>query len=185
MRSAAAACVLILIAGCGGGELTLTEYAEQVEDNTNAMYQTLEELTRDVAFEAMTVEDVKHVYGGVATAFNSLNDGLEDIEPPGDVAELHAAALGMSAELAASGDAFASLTEDIETEDELAKLFSSPEARAVDAAQEKIVAFCLERQAEFDATVDRERFADTPWIPPNMQEVVLVAFGCEALEGGD
>ncbi len=185
MRNRLAACVLVIIAGCGGGELTLTEYAEQVEGNTTAMYQTLEELTRDVAFEALTVEDVQEVYGGVATAFNRLNDGLEDIEPPADLAELHASALGLSTELAAAGDAFASLTDDVESEDELAELFSSPEARAVDTAQEKMVSFCLERQAEFDATADREAFADTPWIPPEMQEVVLVAFGCEQGTNGD
>ena len=100
------------------------------------------------------------------------------IEPPANAAELHTAALGMSAELATTGDAFARLAEDVETEDELPELFSSPEARAVDAAQEKIVASCLDRQTEFDATAEREAFADTPWIPPEMQEVVLVAFGC-------
>ena len=181
-----AACLVLVVAGCGGGELTLTEYAEQVEESTTALYRTLDELTLDVAFEAPTVEDVQDVYGGAATAFNRLHEGLEAIDPPADVDELHTAALALAADLAVAGDAFARLTEDVESEDEMGRLFSSPEALAFDAAQDKIVTFCLDRQAEFDATADRERFADTPWIPPDMQEVVLVAFGCEAQgSGGD
>ena len=175
-----AACIVLVVAGCGGSEPTLAEYAEQIEETTTALYRTLDELTLDVTLEEATVEQVQVVYAGAADAFKRLYEGLEAIEPPSDIAELHAASLVMAADLAAAGDAFARLTEDVETEDELGPLFSSPEARAVGAAQNKIIAFCLDRQAEFDATADRERFADSPWIPPEMQEVILVAFGCDA-----
>ena len=181
MRSrVAAACVVLMVGGCGGGEPTLTEYAEQVEETTTALYGTLDELTLDVTFEEATVEQVQLVYAGAAAAFNRLYEGLEAIEPPSDLFELHAASLVLAADLVATGDAFARLTEEVDTEDELGPLFSGPEARAVGAAQDKIIAFCLDRQAEFDATADRERFAGSPWIPPEMQEVVLVAFGCDA-----
>ena len=64
-------------------------------------------------------------------------------------------------------------------------LLDSPEAKALEVATAGMIGFCLERQAEFDATADREVFADTAWIPAEMQEVVLVAFGCESLDGGD
>jgi hypothetical protein len=37
---------------------------------------------------------------------------------------------------------------------------------------------CEEFRANIDATADREVFADTPWIPGNMKEVVEVTFRC-------
>ena len=35
----------LLVAGCGGGEMTLSEYAAEVEDLTTSLYQTLDDLT--------------------------------------------------------------------------------------------------------------------------------------------
>lgn len=180
----AAACVVLIAASCGGRQLTLTEYAEQVEGHTTTLYQTLDTLTTEGTFEAPTVDETQAVYTGLAAAFHRLSDGLEAVEPPQDVAELHSAALAMATSLTAAGDAFAQRALDVETEAELSELFESPEAHEVEGAVEKMVTFCLERQAEFDATADREVFADTPWIPPEMQEVVLVAFGCETAGSG-
>jgi hypothetical protein len=174
-----------MVASCGGSELTLTEYAEQIEGHTTALFLTLDDLTAEGTFAAPTVAEVQDVYSGVAAAFHRLLDGLREVEPPQDVAELHAESLEMAARLAAAGDAMALRAEAVESPDELGALFDSPEAGAVEAASEEIITFCLQRQAEFDATADREAFADTPWIPPEMQEVILVAFGCEMGAGGD
>ncbi len=179
MRSlVVATCVVLLVAACGG-EPTLSEYAEQVETHTTELFRTLDELTIEGTFEAPTVEEIQAVYRGVAAAFHRLRDGLEDVAAPEDLAELHTAALEMAGRLVDAGDALALRTEEVETEAEMGQLFDGPEARAVESASQEIITFCLERQAEFDATADREAFADTPWIPPEMQEVVLVAFGCE------
>lgn len=178
-KRAAAVCVVLLIASCGGSEPTVSEYAEEVEGHTTELFGTLEELTMDGTFASPTVEEVQTVYRGMAAAFHRLHDGLEDVEAPGDLAELHAAALEMSARLVDAGDALAQRTEAVQTEAEFEDLFNSPEVQAVEAVRVELITFCLERQAEFDATADREAFADTPWIPPEMQEVVLVAFGCE------
>ncbi len=175
----AATCLVLLAAGCGDSEPTVREYAEQVETHTTELFGTLDELTIQGTLTSPTVEEIQSVYRGLAAAFHDLHDGLEDVEPPGDLAELHSAALEMSARLVDAGDALAQRTEAVQTEAELDELFNSPEARAVEAARVEMITFCLERQAEFDATSDREAFADTPWIPPEMQEVVLVAFGCE------
>lgn len=179
MRSTVAAiCLALLVASCGG-KPTLTEYADEVEVLTTTMFRTLDDLTAEGTFAAPTVEEVQAVYSGVAAAFHGLLDGLQGLEPPRDLAELHTAALEMATGLTTAGDAFALRAEDVETEDELGLLFESPEAFAVEAARDEMITFCQERQAEFDATADREVFADAPWIPSEMQEVVLVAFGCE------
>ena len=51
------------------------------------------------------------------------------------------------------------------------------EARAVDAES---LAICDAAQASIDATQDRDAFSDTPWIPPEMKEVIEVTFKCRA-----
>ena len=38
---------------------------------------------------------------------------------------------------------------------------------------------CSDFQAELDATEERGVFADTPWIPGELKEVVEVVLGCE------
>jgi hypothetical protein len=174
----------LVVASCGGGELTLTEYAQQVEGLTTTMYQKLDDLTIEAPSEPPTLEDLQAVYRGAATAYRGLLDGLQALEPPREAAELHTAALDLATRLTTAGEAFARRVEDVETEDELTLLFASPEALAAEAAAEEIVGFCQARQAELDATADREVLADVPWIPPEMQEVVLVAFGCETEERG-
>jgi hypothetical protein len=186
---ALAACLVIVVASCGGGELTLTEYAEEVEGLTTTMYRTLNDLTAELAAkvqppEVPTAEDIQTLYAAVAAAYRDLLGGLEAIDPPKEVAELHTDSLDIMTRLAAAQEAFARRATEVETENELSLLWETPEFLAAESAQEEIVAFCQAAQARFDATADREVFADAPWIPPEMQEVVLVAFGCETEVGG-
>jgi hypothetical protein len=74
---AAVTCLVLAAASCGGGELTLSEYAEEVEGLTTNMYRTLENLT--ITGEDGTevpVEAAQAVYHGAAAAFRELLDGL-------------------------------------------------------------------------------------------------------------
>jgi hypothetical protein len=130
------------------------------------------------------VEDAQAVYDGAAAAFRQLLDGLQAVEPPDEVAELHTVSLDIMTRLTAAQEAFARRAEDYETGDDWDLLYETPEARAVNAIQEEMIAFCQARQAQFDATADREVLADVPWIPSEMQEVVTVLFGCGTEQGG-
>jgi hypothetical protein len=180
----AATCLAFLVTGCGG-ELTLTEYAEQVEGLTTTMYGTIDELTAQFASETPTVEELQTGYTAAAAAYRDLHQGLQELDPPEETVDLHNAAVDLAANLASAGEDFARRVQEIETEDQLRALFASPEGRAARAAEDNIVAFCRERQAELDATADREPLSDVPWIPREMKEVVLVAFGCDAPDSND
>ena len=184
-RVVAAAICSALLASCGSGDVTLTEYIGEVEALTNAMYGQLDRVSTEVASAPVTVEDIQVAYTQAAAAFREFSDGLTTLEPPPEVAETHDAALGMAASLAGAGEAFAARADLIEGEQELDQLFAGPEGQALQAAEQEIVAFCRARQAEFDATADREGLSDAPWIPSEMKEVVLVAFGCDRAEQGD
>jgi hypothetical protein len=84
----------------------------------------------------------------------------------------------------AAEEAYARRVGKVETAEEWDLLEETPEALAVSAVHEEMIAFCRARQAQFDATADREVFADVPWIPSEMQEVVTVLFGCGTEQGG-
>lgn len=177
-------CLVLTVVGCGGGELTLTEYAEQVEGLTTTMYATIDDLTAELEAKvqtpaSLTAEYLDTAYGGMATAFRELRNGLEAIDAPQDLAEMHDVSVEIMTRLTAASEAFARRARAVESEDQMRQLWDSPEARALEAAQFEIVEFCQSRQTELDATAEREGFAEVPWIPPEMQEVVRVAFGCD------
>jgi hypothetical protein len=174
---------VLIAASCGGNELSLTEYAEQVEGLTTTMYGTLGDLGAELASEAPTVEGYQTFFDGQAAAYRELLDGLQAIEPPKGYAELHAVSVDIMARLTVAQEALSRRADDIETMDELSLLPDSPELLAADAARNEIIEFCQAMQAHFDATAARDAFVDVPWIPSELQEVVVIAFGCE-IEGG-
>ena len=40
---------------------------------------------------------------------------------------------------------------------------------------------CAEFQAKLDATAERGTFADAPWVPTKLQEIVDYGLGCDSL----
>ena len=58
-------------------------------------------------------------------------------------------------------------------------LSASPEMAAYRASMAEGKQACADFQAELDATVERGVFADTPWIPSELKEVVDIVLGCD------
>jgi hypothetical protein len=95
------------------------------------------------------------------------------IDPPEQIADLHAlffrelpiADLAARASIAADWD----------------ELFESPEMAAYRDALAADDQVCADFQTKLDATAEREAFADAPWIPNELKEIVDYALGCSAL----
>ncbi len=168
-----------LLVGCGGDDVTFAEYIGEVEVITNTMYERIDAVTIRMSVESPTVENIKAAYRDAADAFRDLSEGLGSLEPPPEAAATHASAVEFADELMSASRTFSERVNQVGTEAELDQLFMSPDAEAFFEAQNQIVAFCQEQQAELDAEADREGLADVPWIPPEMKEVVLAAFGCD------
>ena len=173
-----AICLVLVVVGCGGGELTLAEYAEEAEELINTMIQRIDDLDAERDSGVPTVESTKAYFVERMAARHGFLDEFKALEPPEEAAEMHAMGLDMTTQLTASEDALAQVAYDIETADELSSLWETPEGQAAGALDEEAIAFCDDAQAQFDATADRQTFADFPWIPPELQEVVVVFFGC-------
>jgi len=177
-------CTTLVIASCGNGEITMNDYAAQVEELLTAMNSTVDALDADNAAQTPTVDDARAFWESKVAARRDFIDGLDSIEPPDEAVEMHAAATGIITRLAAADEAVADLVAAMETEAELSLLLTTPEFLATEAVDETAIAMCLGAQAEFDSTADREVFGDVPWIPSELQEVVLIHFGCTKAERG-
>ncbi len=173
---------MVLVSSCGGGEMSLTEYVEAVNDiNGRAMLQYQEMVLANpqgaviVADRAQlndfTPHDLQVALERTVEIQAEALEATAAIEPPQQIADLHylffkslpLEALAVRAGTAADWD----------------ELSESPEMEAYRDALVKDIRVCVDFQARLDATAERGAFANTPWIPSEMKEIVDVVLGCD------
>jgi hypothetical protein len=103
------------------------------------------------------------------------NEFIDLGEPPDQIAELHAAIVDWHA---GAIDVERALVARAGQVSSWAELERSAELAAYNAKGEEGLVVCRELQAKLDATEGRAVFADTPWIPSEMKEVVDAVLGC-------
>jgi hypothetical protein len=164
------------VSGCGG-ELSLTEYAAELESAAAEMNARLDELDAEVS-GSLDLEQVKRYANERVAARNAFVDVLEGLDPPSEVSDLHESALRIIGRLTDAESALADYVNELESATDLDTVWSTPLGVAARSADQESVALCLAAQAEFDNTEERTALAEVPWIPPELKEVVTVAFGC-------
>ena len=172
-----AICLFLMMANCGG-DLTLAEYAEESERLIVTMNRVIDDLDVERESNIPTVESIQAYFNAKIAARHELLDGFQTLGPPEDGVEMHAVALELLTKLTAAEEAFARRVAAVESVDELSLLEDTPEFLAMEAIDDESVALCQAAQADFDATADRQIFADYPWISPELQEIVVVFLGC-------
>lgn len=179
MRRLIAAVVVagLALSACGGGP-SLTEYAPELESAVAEMNGQLDRL--DVEMSATNdLEQIKGFANERVAARYEFVSVLEDLEPPSNVSDLHVTALSIMSRLADAEASLAAYVNELDSLADTEDIWSTPlgvAARSVDA---EAVELCLAAQAELD-TSERSELAGVPWIPPELKEVVVVAFGCVA-----
>jgi hypothetical protein len=179
-----AICLAVLIAGCGDGELTLNEYAVQMEELVTTMNREIDALDAGQASMITTVDGIQDYFEQKLASRHEFLESYQAIAPPEDAAEMHAVALDIVTKLIEAEEALALRAERIESPAEWSDLWIGEEAQAFATVDEEAVAICQTAQAQMDSTTDREVFGDVPWIPSELQEVVLVFFGCTKADRG-
>lgn len=172
--------MVLLLASCGGGRMSLSGYATAVEDLTTTMNSRLDEI--DVIFDRseVSVDEVRQYAGDRMAARNAFLDGLEQLNPPEEAEPLHAAALNIIRALVAAEQEVADLafaTDDVAT---ISGLWDSPTGQAARAVDAQVVELCVAAESALNSTRERQALAGMPWIPSELQEVVEVTFGCRA-----
>jgi hypothetical protein len=168
----------VILVACGGGSLTVSEYAAQAEELVAVLEARFESLDTEWESQAPTVEGARRYWDGRLAVRAEFLEGVQALDPPYGVADLHAAALDVFGRIAEADRALAARVATFETVTEHWQWVDTPEGQASEAVLEDVFALCRASQAEFDATKNRESLKDVPWIPSEMTEVVSVAFGC-------
>jgi hypothetical protein len=173
----------LLLCGCGGDgdEMSLTDYVDRV----NAIAERASQQGAELIAEQAQVEDFtpQHLQAGLERGLREIRIPLQAdadaIEPPEQVAELHHLMWGWHARFLPIEEALAARAATAaDTAADWEALSDSPEMAAYRAAIAEGKQVCTDFQAKLDATADRGTFADTPWIPGEMKEVVEAVLGC-------
>lgn len=186
-------CVALLVGGCSSGEMSLTEYVDELNAIFEQGIERYEGVVASPQGLVLIVGQGEHLgfadQGAQLTDFtpNDLHVALEQvaqiqtealeaaaaIDPPEQVEDLHALYFRELpiAQLAARASTAADWEE----------LSESPEMAAYRNALAADNQVCADFQAKLDATADRGVFADTPWLPDELTEIVDYALGCASL----
>lgn len=172
----------LLFGGCGGDEMSLTEYVERINAVAESAGQTATELFTDAAQVTDFTPQIlaSGLERGLREIRVPLQEGVDGIEPPEQVAEIHFFMWDWHARFISIEEALAAragTTED--TEEGWEALSESPEMAAYRDAIAEGRQVCNEFQAKLDATAERGVFSDVPWLPSELTEVVVAALGCE------
>lgn len=186
-------CISVVSVGCGGGEMSLTDYIQEINaifDRGIEQYEPLATSSeglvlivgqgshlgiadQGVQLTDFTPQDLHVALERVAEIQAEALDAAAAIEPPEQIADLH--------ELYFRELPIAELAVRAGTAADWYELSESAEMAAYRAALAADNQVCADFQAKLDATADRGVFADTPWIPAELKETVNYALGCDSL----
>ena len=174
---AVVAALSLLASACSPSPMSLSEYAEEVEVLVRTMNQRIDDGEATAQAEG-TLEAARTYANERLASRHDFLDGFASLTPPDEVADLHDAAFDIVTRLAAAESVLVEIVMEAESVAEAAAVWDTPEGEAFRAIDAEARAICAAAQADIDATQHREVFGDTPWIPPEMKEVVEVTLRC-------
>lgn len=173
--------LVVTLAACGGGGPTVSAYAEQAEGLVKVMEAGFSSLDADWEATAPTVEGAARYWDGRLAIRADFLAGVRALDVPDEVADLHAQALDVFDRITAADEALAARVATFDAVTEHWQWTDTVEGRAADAVLEEVFAFCRVSQDRFDDTGQDEGFGAGPWLSPQVEETVKVAFGCPPL----
>jgi hypothetical protein len=178
MRALLISLLAIALAACGSGELSLTDYAAEVESMVAEMESRFATIDAEWESEPPTVERASDYWDDRLEIRNDFLEFVEALNPPEEIVEMHRAAIEVFTRITDADVALSVRAAEYETLESHWQWADTPEGQAADAVLADVFAFCRDSQDEFDATREREELEELAWIPAEMKEVVRVAFGC-------
>jgi hypothetical protein len=170
---------LSVLSACSG-DPSLTEYASELESAVAEMNGRLDELDAELS-EPPDLDQVRRYANERVAARYTFVGVLEELEPPSEVSDLHDVAQEVMGRLAEAESALADYVNNVDSAMGVDDFWATPLGVAARTADQESIDLCLAAQGELD-TSERSEFAGVPWIPPELKEVVVVAFGCIADE---
>jgi len=177
-RASVGICVTVIVvaSGCGGGDMSLSEYVDEM-NTIGARIAQQSEVVFAEAEQIATPSDVNAMMERVQPLRIEVLEGFEGLDPPEQVADLHRLISDWMAKIILAEEALAARASTVAGWEEFSQ---SSEMTAYRATLVEGKTVCTDFQAKLDATAARDVFADTPWIPGELKEVVDAALGCES-----
>ena len=180
-------CLVLMVAACGGGEMSLTEYVERINAVVNRASEQYFDLVASPQGEVLVAEgtrltdfapqDLQAALERVREIEAEFEEAVDVIKPPEPVANFHDLLFDFDDNFITAQEALATRAGTAADWEELSE---SPAMAAYRAALAEDKQECVDSEAELNAIAERrEIFADTPWIPGELKEIFEVALGCE------
>lgn len=171
----------LVVVACSGRGISLTEYVDRL-NAVGAEASARGEALADQAAQTIdfTPQDLQALLGLAGEIRTDVQEAVEAIEPPEQIADLHDEIFGWHARFIAIESDLAERAGTAEdTDADWTALSESPEMTAYRTAIAEGEQICADFQSKLDATARRGAFPDVPWLPSEMTEVVEAVLGCE------
>ncbi len=178
--------LILVVAACSSGEVSLTDYVERINAAVDRAAQQYFDLVGSPQGEVLVAEAVQlnsFAPQDLQTALEHIREieaGVEEavnaIEPPSEVADLHHLLFDFDSGFISAQEALAVRAGTAQSWEELSE---TPEMAAYRYALTADKQQCADTQTEMNAIAERrDVFADTPWIPGDLKDVVEAVLGC-------
>jgi hypothetical protein len=174
--------VIVVAGGCGGNEMSLTEYVERLNAITDPAIQKGAELIAEA--EQITDLTPQRLQAGLEFGLREirvpLQGGADAIEPPEPIADLHYLMWDWHSKLIFIEEALATRAGTAaNTAADWEALSESPEMAAYRAVLTEGKQVCSDFQAELDARAEGGGFAIDSWLAADLEEIGNTVLGCE------
>jgi hypothetical protein len=175
--------IALLVSACGSGEMTLSQYVDRLNvilARTVAQGEELAAssvgavLNEGAQLSDFTLQDLQIALERVEEIERDLGEALDGLEPPEAATDFHNRYF--DTRFSSAREALAARASIAETWEELSE---TPEMAAYRTAVSQDKQTCIEFQADMDATGGRQAFADMPWLPNDLKEVVIALLSCD------
>ena len=176
---------LVVAGGCGGGEMSVAEYAERFNDITataGQQYAQFAALPQGQVLIAegeqlydFTPQDLQIGLERIGQIESEILESAAAIDPPEEVAEFHSLYFALSPYTGARE----ALAARAGTAADWEELSATPEMAAYRAAIAADKEACLDFIATVEDRRERSVFADTPWVPKELTEAIESVLGCD------
>ena len=153
--------------------MSLTEYVDRLNAVNDELNQRAEFLISDLE-GSTTPLDVAVTMSRMAALRIESVQAAEALDPPEQIAGLHQLFVSWEKRLLPIEEALAARAGVVAGWEELFAELADYRSALVEGKQG-----CIEFQARLDATADRGVFADEPWIPNALGEIVAARLGCD------
>lgn len=168
-----------LLAACGSSEPAMPEYGERLNEIVDTYSADAEAAWVEfIAVSDPALEDLRKLFDRDVVTRRAVEEAFLDLDPPGEIADVHDLLVEW---LVALTGAEEDLVGRIAAVGSLDEFLGSSEYRVFEETLIEGADVCRELQSELDATAARGVFADTPWMPSDLKEVVDAVIGCESI----